>query len=267
MIIIDDKHISDFGFEVEAGFDDPITPNFEHKTLAIPDRSGVWYFGSEIKERLFSFPLVIHERFHDNMQRAYNRLVAFLFDKFGKPREIKIVREYEPDKFIKARVLQQMLPERLTEEGKVVLPFVAHDPYKYSRFFADEVTWGRTDINFTNTTYTLGHTNDFGAGPIHITRPQTVNITASGLAVQPVLNIEGSANNLTLSANGHSFSLPNFSNTKWEIDFSRYVVFRNGQETMIEIWDFFLMPGDNEIQVTGSNLDFYLNVKFRDKFN
>src|SRR5690606_14011735 len=130
------------------------------------------------------------------MQRAYNRLVAFLFDPFGKPREIKIVREYEPDKFIKARVLQQMLPERLTEEGKVVLPFIAYDPYKYSNVYADEVTWGSTDIFFTNTTYTLGHTNDFGNGPIHIKSPQLINVTVSGLVVQPIIEIIGTANNL-----------------------------------------------------------------------
>lgn len=265
MIILDDKHISEFGFEVEPGHEDPITPLIEHQILAIPGRVGQWYFGSEIRERPFGFNLKIMNRFHDDMQSAYNKLVAFLFDAFGKPREVKIVREYEPDKFIKARVLQQMLPERLPEEGNLVLPFVAYDPYKYSIVYADEVTWGSEKITFESD-YLLGHTNDFVGGSINITKPQTVNITVSGLAVQPVFEIDGTANNLKIECEGYSFSLPNFTNEKWEIDFQRYVVFRNGQETMIDLRNFYLMPGNNQIHVIGNNIDIELSVKFRDKY-
>src|SRR5699024_523333 len=105
MIILDGKNISDFGFYVEPGYEDPITPVFEHKTLAIPGRAGLWDFGPEVKEKSFAFPLKMINRFHDDMQSAYNRLVAFLCDDFGKPREIKIIREYEPDKFIMAKLL------------------------------------------------------------------------------------------------------------------------------------------------------------------
>ena len=263
MIILDGKHISEFGFEVEPGHDDPITPNFEHKTLAIPGRPGAWYFGSEIKERPFSFPLVIHDRFYDNMQRAYNRLVAFLFDKFGKPREIKIVREYEPDKFIKARVLQQMLPERLTEEGKVVLPFIAYDPYKYSNVYADEVTWGSEVITFEYN-YLLGHESTGGA--VKITGPQTINITVDGLAVQPIFEISGTGVNLSISANGYSFDLPIFVDIDWIIDFEKYIVYRNGQETMLDIKEFYLMPGNNQVQIKGDIIDINLRIKFRDKY-
>lgn len=263
MIILDGKHISEFGFEVEPGHDDPITPNFEHKTLAIPGKAGLWYFGSEIKERPFGFPIVIHDRFHDNMQRAYNRLVAFLFDPFGKPREIKIVREYEPDKFIKARVLQQMLPERLTEEGKVVLPFIAYDPYKYSNVYADEVTWGSEVITFEYN-YLLGHESTGGA--VKITGTQTINITVDGLAVQPIFEISGTGVNLSISANGYSFDLPIFVDIDWIIDFEKYIVYRNGQETMFDIKEFYLMPGNNQVQIKGDIIDINIRIKFRDKY-
>ena len=87
------------------------------------------------------------------------------------------------------------------------------------------------------------------------------------MAVQPNLIIEGTANNLKVECGDYSFALPNFINGKWEIDFKRYVVFRNGQETMIEIRDFYLMPGSNEIKVTGNNINIDLRIKFRDKYN
>ena len=61
MIIFDDKHIFEFGFEVEPGHDDPITPIFEHKTLSIPGLPGLWNFGSETRERALSFTLIIME--------------------------------------------------------------------------------------------------------------------------------------------------------------------------------------------------------------
>lgn len=266
MIILDGRNISEFGFEVEPGQEDPITPKFERKTIPIPGRSGLWDFGTEIREKSFAYPLKMYDRFHDNMQSAYNKLVAFLFDEYGQPRPIKLVREYEPDKFYTVKAVQQLIPDRLVEESDLILPLVADDPYKYSNIYADEVTWGSTDVFFTNTTYTYGHTNDF-VGSTKVTSPQTFNITNSGLVVTPIIELDGTANNLTLSANGHSFSLPDFSNTKWIIDFERYVVFRNGQDTMIEIRDFKLLKGTNAISVTGSNININLRVKFRDRFN
>lgn len=262
----DSVRFEDFGLFVQEGHEHPEMPVFERKVVFIPGRPGVWDFGEEIRERPpLRFPLgIIEDRLI--LQYRLRQLKEFLYDDFGKARIIKIVYDYEPGRFYLAKCLTNINPVRFATLAEFVLEFQTVDPYKYSNVYADEVIWGSEVITFEYD-YLLGHTNDFGGEPIRITRPQTVNITASGLAVQPVLNIEGSANNLTLSANGHSFSLPNFSNTKWEIDFNRYVVFRNGHETMEEIWDFHLIPGNNEILITGSNIDINLSVKFRDKYN
>ncbi|MBP1917180.1 phage-related protein [Lederbergia galactosidilyticus] len=264
MIILDGKNISEFGFEVEPGHEDPITPNMERKTLAIPGRPGLWDFGSEIREKPFSFPIKIMDRFHDNMQQAYNELVAFLFDEYGQPREIKMVREYEPDKFYMVKVVQQMIPERPAEDGTLNLPFVADDSYKYSNVFADEVTWGSEEITFEYH-YLLGH--ESLGGSVNITSPQILNLSVEGLAVQPIFEIEGSANNLTISCGKYSFALPNFTNTSWSIDFEKYVVFKNGEDTMIEIRKFYLMPGDNQVRINGNNINIDMRIKFRDKYN
>ncbi len=265
MIVLDGKRISEFGFDADPMHEDPITPIFEHKLMHIPGRPGAWDFGSEIKERPFSFNLRIHERFHDNMQQAFNELVAFLFDEFGKPREVKVVREYEPDKFITAKVMEAMIPERLTDEGELLLPFVAVDPYKYSNVFADEVYWGSQIVTFEYH-YLLGREGINGS--VKITSPQTINVKVDGIAVQPVFEIDGTANNLKIESGKYSFTLPNFNNAKWVIDFERYTVTRNGQHQFIDdINEFYLMPGSNEVKITGSNINMNVKIKFRDKFN
>ena len=263
MITMDGKSIEDFGFYVEPGHEDPMTPEIERKTLSIPGMKGVWDFGTEIGERPFAYPLMIMDRYHDDMQREYNNLVAFLFDDFGQPREIKLVRNYEPDKFYMVKIAQQMVPERLTEDGKLVLPFVASDPLKYSNTFGDEVFWGSEIITFEYN-YLLGREGLDGS--VSINGPQTLAIPIDGLAVQPVFEINGTANNLTISANGYTFTLPNFTNTRWEIDFEKYIVYKNGQETMIEIREFYLMPGNNQVKVAGSNINLDMRIKFRDKY-
>src|SRR5690625_3900215 len=124
MIILDDKHISEFGFLVEPDFEDPITPYFDRKTMSIPGRAGIWDFGSERREKHFLYHLKVIDRFHDNMQQAFNKLVAFLLDDFGYPREVKLVREYEPDKFYKVKLVDRLLPERLIDESNLILPLV-----------------------------------------------------------------------------------------------------------------------------------------------
>ena len=265
MITLDDDYrLEDFGFRAYLDHEHQATPDIIRKTLEIPGRAGAWNFGSEIGQRPFNIPLRVADHDQINLQQKQNKFVAFLFDAYGKPRPFKISFDYEPDKHYMVELSSYISPSNAIYHLKTFgLYLTASDPYKYSNVYADEVTWGSEIITFEYN-YLLGHEST--GGSVNITGPQTLNISVEGLAVQPIIEIDGTANSLTLSANGHSFSLPNFSNTKWTIDFEKYLVFRNGQETMIEIRDFYLIPGDNEISITGSSINIDLAVKFRDKF-
>lgn len=265
MIILDGKKIEDFGFFVEPGQEDPLTPSFENKTIAIPDRPGLYNFGTEIRERPLSFNLRIMERFHDRMQSAFDELVAFLLDDFGRPRELKLIRDYEFDKFLTVKVSQELIPERLVDEGTLTLPFIAYDPYRYSNVYADEVTWGSEVITFEYN-YLLGHEGTTGNN--HIGGNSTINLTVSGLAIKPLITIEGSANNLRLEVNGYEINFPNFTDTTWKIDCKGYTVLKNGVNNFndVKLRDFILLSGKNEVNITGSNLDIDINFRFRDKY-
>src|SRR5690625_1439788 len=256
MLTLDDEYrLEDFGFKAYMEHDHEATPEIRRNTIPIPGMPGSWNFGSEIGERHFNIPLKVTDHDRITLQHKQNAFVAFLFDEFGKPRPIKMTFDYEPDKHYVVELSSSISPNNAIHFFRTMgLPLVASNPYRYSNVHADEVTWGSTDITFESD-YLFGHTNDFAGSPIKVTRPQTLNITNSGLVVTPIIEIDGTANNLTLSSNGHSFTLPNFSNTKWVIDFEKYVVFRNGQDTMIQIRDFKLLQGNNSISVNGNNIN------------
>lgn len=265
MITIDDKYrLEDFGFKAYLNHDHEATPKIIRKTLEIPGMAGAWNFGSEIGQRDFQIPLRVADGDPINLQQKQNKLIALLFDEFGKPRPFKLTFDYEPDKYYTVELSGYIAPNNAVSFLRTFgLYLTAHDPHKYSNLYADEVSWGSEIINFSYH-YLLGREGLDGL--VKITSPQTLNVSVDGLAVQPVFEIEGKANNLTLSANGHSFSLPNFNNESWSVDFEKFLVIRNGNETMLEINNFYLMPGDNDVVVTGANIDIDLRIKFRDKF-
>lgn len=265
MITIDGKYrLREFGLYIEEGHNHPAISNFENKTLAIPGMPGVWDFGTELREKPFILPIATTGIERAKMQQRLNALVAFLCDEYGKPRNVKLVFDYEPDKFYITKLSEQITPDMIKPFTRFELKFVAMDPYKYSNELSEDVTWGSETITFEYS-YLLGH--EGLGGSVKVTGPQTIELDVEGLAVQPVFEINGTANNLKISANGHSFTLPNFANTKWTIDFEKYLVYRNGEETMIEIREFYLMPGRNKIVITGNNINIDMRIKFRDKFN
>lgn len=260
----DNYRLEDFNIRGYLDHEHSATPEYRRKSIPIPGMPGRWDFGTELGSRPFNLFFNSTESSRIELQQSLNEFVAFLHDEFGNPRIIKMSFDYEPDKFYYVKVDEPITPERLAHAYKYPVGFIAGDPFKYSNTFADEVTWGSEIITFEYH-YLLGREGVNGG--VKVTGPQTLNVPVDGLAVQPTFEINGTANNLTISANGYSFTLPNFTNTSWIIDFEKYVVFRNGKDTMIEIRDFILMPGDNAVKITGSNINIDMRIKYRDKFN
>lgn len=262
---MDDKRLDDFGYRALLDHYHEAIPEIRTNTMSIPGMPGQWNFGSEIGSKPFEIPIEALGLDSLDLQRKQNDLVAFLMDEFGNPRPIKMIFDYEPDKFYTVEISGSFAP---TLKAHIIrnnsLPFIADDPYKYSNELSEDVVWGSETITFEYH-YLLGHEGLGGA--VKVTSPQTINLTVEGLAVQPIFEINGTANNLTISANGYGFTVPNFTNADWIIDFQKFVVYKNGQETMIEIRDFVLMPGKNEVKITGSNINIDMRIKYRDKFN
>ncbi|MBH1941631.1 phage tail family protein [Mobilitalea sibirica] len=265
MIILDGKKLSEFGLICQPGHEHPMTPIFENLSLAIPGKDGLYVFGTEIRERLITLPLTLIEIDRVIRQQRLREFAAFLVDVYGKPRMIKLVFDYSPDKYYMVKCSEQMIPELLKSTGSFALPFTAYDPYAYSVVYADEVTWGSDVITFQSS-YKLGHPGS--AGTINITGPKTLDIYLDGLAIKPVVEISGSATSLSLSVNGYTINLPAFSNASWVIDCEKYTVLKNGSSEFgaVSLRDFILLPGNNPVQVAGSNINVTMRIKVRDKY-
>src|SRR5699024_7181543 len=189
-------------------------PNVRRKNIMIPGMSGRWDFGSELESKTFEIPIQALSDSSVSLQALQNELVDFLMDEYGNPREIKMVFDYELDKFYTVKIDGAIAPVlRAHILRNKTLPFIAHDPYKYSRLHGDEIVWGSEIVTF-EWHYLLGHEGDGASSGVKITSPTTINVNVEGIAVQPVFEINGTANNLKIECGKYSFTLPNFSNAK-----------------------------------------------------
>ncbi|ASK16551.1 MULTISPECIES: phage tail domain-containing protein [Bacillus] len=269
MITLDDKYrFEDFGFICEPGYDDSITPIFDRKTYSIPGVEGVIPFGTEVKEKPFSYPLMIMERFHIEMQRKFEMLTDFFFDQYGNPRKIKMVRDYDPSKFYYVELAQQITPDRLPEDGKFVLPLVAYDPRSYSIVKStDKITWG-TRIPFA-TKIPFSYRSGQSVYDVNVSQNLTVNNIGS-IVVRPIVEIIGVATALTLTVNGESFSFGDLNNEKLLIDAATYTVIKNGGNhlfnTVGNLEKLELFPGENIARIGGANLNIKITFNFRGKY-
>ncbi|HDR3483920.1 TPA: phage tail family protein [Bacillus pacificus] len=267
MIILDDKYrFEDFGFICEPGYDDSITPIFDRKTYSTPGVEGVIPFGTEVKEKPFSYPLMIMERFHIEMQRKFEKFTDFFFDQYGNPRKVKMVRDYDPSKFYYVELAQQITPDRLPEDGKFVLPLVAHDPRAYSVVNSnDKITWG-SKIPFA-TRITFGYKQS----QYDVADPQTIVVNNIGtLVVRPIIKVVGIAKGLTLTINGKGFSFGDLNNETLLIDAATYTVKKNNQNYLFKMTGNLermeLFPKNNNVQIGGSDLNLKVTFDFRSKY-
>jgi len=264
MIILDGYKLEYFGLVCESQTN-PLTPSFENKTLLIPGQAGLYNFGTEIREKHFEFHIGAIDKDKTLLQHKLREFVSFLLNEYGKPREIKLYYEYEPDIYYKVYLYTQINPERVLRTGKLTLDLVAYDPYAYSIVYSDEILWGSEVVTFQSH-YKLGHPGSDGLKTI--TAPATINIYNDGLANKPVIEVTGSATNLVISTNGYSINLGTFTNAEWLIDCDKYLVLKNGANAFgsVMLREFMLLQGNNQVNISGSNINIDVRIKHRDKY-
>lgn len=258
------KRLEDFGMVALMGHGHQVMPSFENRNKAIVGKFGLWNFGYEVNGKTHKIPIGIIEYDKVELQRKLNELASFLFDQSGGPKLIKLIYDYEPDKFYTVRIDSEIAPSRKkTGITEIELSFISEDPYKYSNVFFDEVLWGSEVITF-GSMYFLGHDNP--SADMTLTAPGTVSVTVLGQAVKPIIEITGSATDLVIAANGKSITVGTFVNDVWVIECEKYISYQNGVEKMMDMGNFILKSGDNTLTFTGSGIDLTVSVKFRDKW-
>src|SRR5690606_801903 len=84
-------------------------------------------------------PLGLQEYDGLEKQRKLSEFVAFLFDEYSRPREIKLTFDYEPDKYYLVKVANGFSPERIMSFAIFYLPLVAYKPHKHFVLPSDEI--------------------------------------------------------------------------------------------------------------------------------
>lgn len=271
-LTLDGKTLDELGLALLENHEHPAAPPTRDYTVAIPGQDGEYDFGSDLGPRPFNLPLLVKpQKDRVFLSAAIRKMVAAFTDIYGKPKTVKLVYDYEPDRYYMARYSGSLPIERYFKMGKFELPMTAFDPIAYSLVENDEVTWGSEVITFQNTIFTYGDTND---GVVKtITSPQSYNVNVSGLALRPIIYVNGSADSLIITINGKSFVLKQFSNANFLIDCKTFTVVKDSVNGMGFIEEaqtskswLELIPGQNLINIDGINLNFMIQVKFRDRF-
>lgn len=250
MITLNGYDLSYFGLKFGKGHSHP-APNLREKTLVIPGKKGVWDLGTEMGVRDFSLPLAFVEQDRAALQYRIRKFMSFLFDPYGKAREIKLIFDYEPDKFYMVKYSGQINPDRLLGLGKFDLPLVANNPVAKFIVPSDELTMDSDIPIMSDLLWDTGFSNR------QITNPQTFTIINNGtLAILFAFNMNGSGDNVTFTANGKIMTFGSFTNKSIEVT-ENYIVKVDGVSNLTSTNGVFLelLPGVNEIYVSGTNLN------------
>lgn len=268
---MDDKYrFNDFGLVQEEGHNHPPFPNIQNKTMSIPGRPGSWYFGTEKGPKPLYFPLATQGRDRGKLQRSLNDFVAFLFDEYGNPREIKIVYDYEPDKFYIARVNESFDVTRVRPFASFVLPMVAYDPYKYATANQyDPKEDYRYDQDYE---YDIGLMYDNPKSfQWQYERHYSGINNYSSLVTDFMIEIQGTVTNpsVTNLNTNQKLTMPSINNGRLVIDGKRFVVIRNGQDILEgSNYNFFdIQPGEVGFLFEGENPNATVTYKWLHKFN
>ncbi|MEC2708153.1 phage tail domain-containing protein [Bacillus thuringiensis] len=266
-LTIDGKSLNQLGLALLPGFQHPAAPPIRDYTVSIPGRPGAYYFGSDIDPLEFNLPLIIkpqEDRFL--LAAAIRKMVAAFIDPYGKPKEVKLIYDYEPDKYYLVRYSGSMPIDRYFRMGKFELPLIAYDPHAYSVLQStDEIRW--MDMIPWMSDIPIGHKGT----SYTINSPQDLDIDNFGSKViRPVIEISGNADNLSFTVKGERFSFGSFRNSSFLIDAERYTVLKDSKNFLFQLQGNLekleLMPGANAISIGGSNLNINIAIKYRAKY-
>lgn len=267
MIKIDGVHLTnDLGLKVLADSTDEMLPSTQDYTVNIPGRHGDYVFKAYFQPRQFDVSIIIPpQSSRMDVQLIARQISRMFLDQRGNPKDVELIYDYEPDKHYNVRFNGSIEIDRIMRMGAFEFTLTAYDPFAYSNVYSDEITWGSEVITFEYQ-YLLGREGLGGA--VAINAPTTLSVPVDGYAIKPVFEISGSATALTVSTNGKSFALPSFTNASWVIDCEKYTVLKNGANAFgdVELREFLLNTGGNNVAITGTNININMRIKFRDKY-
>jgi predicted phage tail component-like protein len=110
----------------------PVLPPTVDYGIQIPGRNGVWDHGADLGPKTFTLNCGLIKRNDIHLQTAVSQLAAFLVDRYGKPRPLELIFDYQPDRKYYVRYAGDLAIDRIAGFGRIAMPLVAFDPHAYA---------------------------------------------------------------------------------------------------------------------------------------
>ena len=207
--------------------------------------------------------IVIPQDNKAQLQARIREFAGYMFNGYGKPKKIKLIFDYEPDKYYYVRFSGRIVPDRLYRMAEFELPLIAHDPYAYADMNAYDP---EKDYYYGSVPDNAYYENTESFQWIYSKHYSGV-YNYSTMFTDFIIEINGTVTNpsVTLTQTGAKLNLPSISNQTLTIDSSSFSVKVDGQSSIIG--DFFKMvSGDNGFLFEGENPNATVTYKWKHKF-
>lgn len=264
LIMLDGKGLIEFGLTPQPGHEHSMLPDSVSRTKAIAGRHGLYDFGSTLTSRRFVFPLIFaQETSRHELQQRIRAFSAFLLDAYARPREMKMIFNYEPNVYYMVKYDGSLTPDRLFERGSFKLPLVAHDPFARFIINPGDITLD-SDIILDSD---IRLDDEYG---FTVAGPGNVEVNNFGtLATQPEIVVQGSFTTLSITANGKTFGFGSaIAGQTLVIDGEQMKVKLGGANALWSMSGHFvdLLPGVNQVTIGGTGLNCTVSFNFKPKY-
>lgn len=255
------KTANELGIIMTRSSQRPMLAPTVDRLLSIPGRNGQWDFGADLGARMFGLECVILPQRYADLQISIDRLAMHLLDAFGRPRTMQLILDASPDRFYSVRYSGDLPIERLASMGQFTLPLLAADPHAYSLTGSDGVI---LDSYIPLDSYI--RLDDAWSFAVNGAGAYEVN-NWGGLAIFPEIIIAGSATTISISTNGKTFIYSDLTGTL-TVDGNRMTVKKDGVNVMVGMTGDFLhlLPGINEVTISGVGLNCQVSFNFKSKY-
>lgn len=267
LFTLDGRTLESFGLVPSPGHQHPAAPESRDRLLEVAGVDGLYDFGSTLAERPFELPLAFpYEVNRSYLQEKIRDFVSFLYDSKGRPRNMQLTFNYDPDKAYTVRVVGKLDMPRIFSTSEFNLPLVAFDPYAYLSINAGDIILD-SDI-LLNSNIRLDDAYSFitsGSGSFEVHN-------FGGLDIFPIIEVVGSFTTLSIAANGKTFGYTEaIAGQTLTIDgrprLGKTVKIGSVNKLSKMTGDFIeLLRGINVITVSGTGLNCAINFVFKPKY-
>lgn len=267
-LFLDGRNIKEFGLFLRPNHEHPI-PETRDQTIEIPGIHGLRHMGSTLGPRQFNLPLgIVPQIDRWELQRKIREFTRFLLDDYGRPRNMRLIFGYEPDKYYMVRYNGSISPERLVTIGVFELPLIAYDPHAYFLYSTTNIILD-SDIPVLSD-ITLGAQYEFDINPTPTQSVVCDVINDGTVAVRPTILITGEADYITFwNTRTEEIFFINDVRKPIEINGENYTVKVDGVENFSVLNGEFitLLPGENNIVIgAGGNRNLKAAFDFNFKY-